>query len=476
MSLLLRNGTVTNADEQFIGDVLIVDGKIAQVGQNLVCPKDVEEIDCTGKYVIPGGIDPHTHIEMQGTVYRVTDDWFSGSRAAAAGGTTCVIDFVPVAKGEHPKECLTNWERVAQQSVIDYSFHMSVVDWNDEVKESLEMAVEHGINSAKCYLAYRGALMLDSNQHFIEFFDFCAKHGILPQVHCEDGDVVPFLQNKLFEAGETTPSAHPKSRPSWVEASAVNHAATMAAAADCPVYIVHNTCSEALDVIERFDNCKHPVIAECTVSHLVLTDEMNDHPDFNVAAGAVLSPPLRKEKDRQALWSGIRRGLVKTICTDHCPWTLDQKRAGLEDFRKIPNGVPALEERMTMTWSSGVATGLISPMEFVAATSTNAAKIFGMYPRKGAIRVGSDGDVVVIDPKAKRIMTKADQKGAADYNLFEGLTATGIPVLTVSNGRVLWRCEVKDNIAMYKDGILTEEKNGQFIPRKAFVPDVFGRI
>lgn len=242
------------------------------------------------------------------------------------------------------------------------------------------------------------------------------------------------------------------------------------------MYIVHNTCCEAIDVVEHFDNCQRPVIGECTISHLVLTDELNENPNFDVAAGAVLSPPLRKEKDREALWSALRRGVIKTICTDHCPWTLEQKRAGISDFRKIPNGVPALEERMVLAWSYGVAAGRISPMEYVAATSTNAAKIFGMYPRKGVIRAGSDGDVVVIDPKARRVLKKEDQKGAADYNLFEGIEVTGVPILTVSNGRILWECEVRDGVALYKEGKLTEERKGEFISRKPFVPYVYGRL
>ena len=385
------------------------------------------------------------------------------------------MDFVPVNKGDRPKECLLNWEKQAQQAVIDYSFHMTVADWNQESRESLEMAIEHGINSAKVYLAYKGNLMLDSQKDFIEFFEFVGKHGMLPQVHCEDGEIVPYLQKKLFEAGETSPAAHPKSRPGWVEGAAVTNAVSLAAAVDSPVYIVHNTCRESLDVLEHAINGKYPVIPECTISHLVFNDAVNSNPDFDIAAGAVLSPPLRPEADRQALWGALKSGLIKTICTDHCPWTLEQKRTGISDFRKIPNGVPALEERMVLAWSYGVDKGLISPMEYVAATSTNAAKIFGLYPRKGVIRVGSDADIVIIDPKAKRVITKEDQKGAADYNLFEGIEVRGVPVVTISSGRLVWKCNVENGIAQYKNGVLTEERKGRFIPRKAFVPYVYGR-
>lgn len=471
-SLLLRGGRVVNCDEEFIADVLIEDGVITRIG-DLHSVTATEVIDCTGKYVIPGGIDPHTHIQMQGAVFRVCDDWFTGTRAAAAGGTTCVLDFVPINRGDKPKECLLDWEEQAKRSVIDYSFHMSVVDWNDEFREAVELAIAHGINSAKLYLAYKDNLMLKSESDFIDFFGYAAAHGILPQVHCEDGDLIPYLQDKLFSAGHTTPAAHPLSRPNYVEEKGVKTAIAMANATDCPVYIVHNTCREAIDAVERGSSNRQPVIGECTITHLVYNDSLNSNPDFDIAAGAALSPPLRSEADRLALWDALRRGTIKTICTDHCPWTLAQKRTGISDFRKIPNGVPAIEERMVLAWSYGVDKGLISPMEYVAATSTNAAKIFGLFPRKGAIRTGSDADIVVIDPKAKRVITKDAQKCACDYNLFEGIEVTGVPVLTVSAGRIVWRCEVVDGVAQYKEGFITEESSGRFIPRKTFVPAVF---
>ncbi|OHS92723.1 D-hydantoinase family protein [Tritrichomonas foetus] len=490
MSILLKNGIIVNDNERFVGDIFIESGKIVEIGRN-IDPKNISSdfkiLNCEGKYVIPGGIDPHTHIQMQGAVFRVADDWFSGTRAAAAGGTTCVIDFVPVNKGENPSTCLLNWEEVAKKSVIDYSFHMSCVDWNKDSRDAIELAISHGINSTKVYLAYKDALMLDSYKDFLEFFDFCAKHGILPQVHCEDGDIIPFLQDKLFNSGETSPSAHPKSRPSYVEASAVQHCLSMAEAANCPVYIVHNTCEEVINIIETCQqrintnneqnheerNNKFNVFAECTISHLIFTDEMNNDLDFDIAAGAILSPPLRKEKDMLALWKALKRGVIKTICTDHCPWTLEQKRLGMNDFRKIVNGVPSIEERMTLAWSMGVEKGLITPEEYVAATSTNAAKIFGFYPKKGTIKIGSDADIVIIDPNAKRVITKSDQFCAADFNLFEGIEVKGIPVTTISNGKIIWNCEVIDGIAQYKNGFITDESQGHFIKRNTFEPYVY---
>lgn len=475
-SLLIKNGTIVNADSEAIGDVLIKDGKIVSVGQNLAAPEGAKIIDATGKYVCPGGIDPHTHIEMPLGNFNTSDDWVHATRAAVAGGTTCVIDFIPVAKGESHSEWIDKWEKTATKSTIDYSLHMSVVDWNDEVKAALEKAIAHGINSAKCYLAYKGRIMLDSDQDFLQFFEFAGKHGMLPMAHCEDGEIITYMAADLVAQGKTQPKWHPESRPAWCEGSAAKHAAGYAAAAHSPLYIVHNTCIDALNVVANFNAGEYPVIGETTICHLTLTKEINSNPNFDIAAGAVLSPPLRTEADRQALWGGLRKGILKTIATDHCPIDLQYKRRGMDDFRKIPNGCPAIEERMVLAWNYGVDKGLISPMEYVQATSTNAAKIFGLWPQKGAIQEGSDADIVIIDPKAKRTINHDSQKSAVDYNIWEGLEVTGVPVMTLSRGEIVWEVEVKDGIAQYKEGKLTAtEGRGHFIARKAFVPYVYGR-
>ena len=408
--------------------------------------------------------------------FNTSDDWVHATRAAVAGGTTCVIDFIPVAKGESHSEWIDKWEKTATKSTIDYSLHMSVVDWNDEVKAALEKAIAHGINSAKCYLAYKGRIMLDSDQDFLQFFEFAGKHGMLPMAHCEDGEIITYMAADLVAQGKTQPKWHPESRPAWCEGSAAKHAAGYAAAAHSPLYIVHNTCIDALNVVANFNAGEYPVIGETTICHLTLTKEINSNPNFDIAAGAVLSPPLRTEADRQALWGGFRKGILKTIATDHCPIDLQYKRRGMDDFRKIPNGCPAIEERMVLAWNYGVDKGLISPMEYVQATSTNAAKIFGLWPQKGAIQEGSDADIVIIDPKAKRTINHDSQKSAVDYNLWEGLEVTGVPVMTLSRGEIVWEVEVKDGIAQYKEGKLTAtEGRGHFIARKAFVPYVYGR-
>ena len=475
--LLIKNGTVVNADESSVRDVLIKDGKIAEVAENINPPPNCEVIDATGKYVIPGGIDPHTHIEMPYPGFRNSDDWEQATIAAAAGGTTMVLDFIPVLKGQKHCEWLQKWEdRAKESSVIDYSFHMTIVEWNDEVREAVRKAAEHGITSVKTYLAYKGRIMLGSDNEFMQFFEFARSLGVLPMTHCEDGEIVEYLQNKYFNEGHVEPKYHPLSRPSWVEGTAAKHATAFAAATNSPLYIVHNTCAESVNVIEHADYGKLPVFGESTICHLTLTDELNSNEDFNISAGAVLSPPLRPETDRLALWSAIRRGIIKVISTDHCPIYLKDKKRGADDFRKIPNGCPAIEERMILAWHYGVHGGQISPCEYVALTSTNAAKIFGMYPRKGLIAPGSDADIVIIDPNAKRVIKQSEQKCSVDYNLWENLEVTGIPVKTISQGEVIWSVDVKDGVAQYAQGTLkVKPGRGQFIARKTFLPYVYGR-
>ena len=476
MSIFLRGGIVVSPDTEEIADVLIIDGKIVNVGKGISCPEGVKTIDVTWKYVCPGGIDPHVHVKIIFGPFATCDDWVSATRAAAAGGTTSLLDFVPIGKGDKHGECLLNWEKEAEKALIDYSFHMCVIDWNEEVRSALELAISHGINSAKCFLAYKNSIMLGSDQDFLEFFSFARERGLLPMTHCEDGEIIVHLSNELAKEGNLSPEYHAKSRPNWVEGLGVRHAIGYATATKSPLYIVHNTCEEAVRLIENTNETAYPIIAETTICHLTRTEEIYKSSEFDKAAGAVLSPPLRSESDRQSLWSGVRRGVLKTVGTDHCPFKLEAKRLGKEDFRKIPNGCPAIEERMVLMWSYGVNSGLISPSEFVATTSTNVAKIFGMYPQKGIILPGSDADIVIIDPKAKRTIKVSDQVSNVDYNLWDGMEVTGIPIITISRGQVIWECEVENGIAKYSEGKLSKETGrGKFISRQPFVPYVYGR-
>ena len=475
-NIYIKNGIIVTSENQFNGDILIENGIITKIGENLEIPKDIKIIDAKGKYICPGGIDPHTHIEMPLGGFSTSDDWISATKAAAAGGTTTIFDFVPIGKGDKHGEKLLEWLKVAERSLIDYTFHMSVVDWNEEVKESLELALKHGINSAKCYLAYKGRIMLDSDKDFLEFFSFASQHGMLPLAHCEDGEIITYLQDTLISQGKTSPKYHPESRPSWCEGTAVKHAISFATATNCPLYVVHNTCADAINVLKNSNDTPMPIFGECTICHLTLTKELNDNSDFNISGGAVLSPPLRTEFDRQTLWNSLRSGILKTIATDHCPIDLQYKKRGINDFRKIPNGCPAIEERMILTWHYGVHQGLISPSEFVSFTSTNSAKIFGLYPKKGEISIGSDGDLIIIDPKAFRIINHNNQISKVDYNLWENQKVFGIPIYTISKGEIIWECDVINNEAIYKEGKLTNNiGRGKFISRKPYVPLVYGR-
>lgn len=478
MSILIKNGTVVSTTDEIVADVLIEGDKIVAVGENLInIPSDAHVIDATGKYVCPGGIDPHTHIEMPYPDFRNSDDWYQATQAAAAGGTTSVIDFIPVLKGQSHVEWLARWEETAKrQAIIDYSFHLTIVEWTEEVKKAIKIAISHGITSVKCYLAYKGRIMLGTDNEYMQFFKFARLNGVLPMTHCEDGEIVSYLQNEYFNAGKIEPKYHPLSRPNWVEGTACKHATAFAAATKSPLYIVHNTCADAVNVLENATYGELPVFGESTICHLTLTDKLNSDPNYDIAAGAVLSPPLRSECDRQSLWAAIKKGTIKVICTDHCPIYLKDKKRGINDFRSIPNGCPAIEERMVLAWHYGVGQGLISPCEYVALTSANAAKIFGLFPRKGIIQPGADADIVIIDPKAKRTIRQNVQKCSVDYNLWEGLEVTGIPVKTISRGKIIWDVEVVDGIAQYGEGKLSTEKGrGEFLPRKPFHPFVYGR-
>jgi len=474
--IYVKGGTVVTHEIEYQADVLIVDGKIVNVGNGFDVPSNAQVIDASGKYVCPGGIDPHVHIKIIFGPFQTCDDWVSATRAAAAGGTTCLIDFVPIAKGKGHGDVLKNWEIESKKSIIDYSFHMCVMDWNEEVKQALDYAVDHGVTSAKCFLAYKNSIMLGDDKDFLDFFTYAKEKGMLPMTHCEDGEIIDRLQNQLASEQKLTPDFHAKARPNWVECLGATRAIAFANTVQVPLYIVHNTCQESVKVIENSCDGMYPVFGEVTICHLTKTDSLYTDENFDKAAGAVLSPPLRTETDRQYLWNSIRRGNLITIGTDHCPFKLEAKRLGKGDFRKIPNGCPAVEERMVLTWSYGVNTGLISPSEYVALTSTNSAKVFGMYPQKGAIQPGSDADIVIIDPKAKRVIKVSEQKSNVDYNLWDGEEVTGIPVVTISNGKVIWECQVENGFAKYAEGKFSGQSGeGKFIARKPFTPFVYGR-
>ncbi|MEA3534018.1 dihydropyrimidinase [Rhizobium sp. CC-YZS058] len=457
MTTIIKNGTIVTADLTYKADLRIENGVIAEIGPNL---SGGDELDATGCYVMPGGIDPHTHLEMPFMGTYSSDDFESGTRAALAGGTTMVVDFALPNPGQSMLDALTMWDNKTSRATCDYSFHMAITWWGEQVFNEMETIVrDKGINTFKHFMAYKGALMVDDDEMFSSF-QRCAELGALPLVHAENGDVVAQMQAKLMAEGNDGPEAHAYSRPPEVEGEATNRAIMIADMAGCPVYIVHTSCEQAHEAIRRARQKGMRVYGEPLIQHLTLDDSEYSNPDWDHAARRVMSPPFRNKTHQDSLWAGLASGSLQVVATDHCAFTTEQKRFGLGDFRKIPNGTGGLEDRMPMLWTHGVATGRITMNEFVAVTSTNIAKILNIYPKKGAILVGADADLVVWDPNRSKTIAAATQQSAIDYNVFEGKVVTGLPRFTLTRGVV----------AIEEDTVKTREGHGAFVKRPPVTP------
>jgi dihydropyrimidinase len=437
--------------------VLVENGIITAIGDNL---GGDTELDATGCYVMPGGIDPHTHLEMPFMGTYSSDDFESGTRAALSGGTTMVVDFALPSPGQGLLDAIQMWDNKSTRANCDYSFHMAVTWWGEQVFTEMETVVkDRGINTFKHFMAYKGALMVQDDEMFASF-QRVGELGGIAMVHAENGDVVADLQAKLLREGNTGPEAHAYSRPPQVEGEAANRAIMIADMAGVPLYIVHVSCEEAHEAIRRARQQGKRVWGEPLIQHLTLDESEYFHPDWDHAARRVMSPPFRNAKHQESLWHGLMAGSLSVVATDHCAFTTEQKRYGVGDFTKIPNGTGGLEDRMPMLWTHGVATGRLTPEEFVAITSTNIAKILNCYPRKGAIRVGSDADIVVWDPKKSKTISAGTQQSAIDYNVFEGKTVTGLPRFTLTRGHV----------AVHDGEIRTQEGHGKFVKRGPVTP------
>ncbi|MFP5076890.1 dihydropyrimidinase [Rhizobium sp. YIM 134829] len=457
MTTIIKNGTIVTADLTYKADLRIENGVIAEIGPHL---SGGEELDATGCYVMPGGIDPHTHLEMPFMGTYSSDDFESGTRAALSGGTTMVVDFALPNPGQSMLDALTMWDNKTSRANCDYSFHMAITWWGEQVFNEMETIVrDKGINTFKHFMAYKGALMVDDDEMFSSF-QRCAELGALPLVHAENGDVVAQMQAKLMAEGNDGPEAHAYSRPPEVEGEATNRAIMIADMAGCPVYIVHTSCEQAHEAIRRARQKGMRVYGEPLIQHLTLDESEYAHPDWDHAARRVMSPPFRNKTHQDSLWAGLASGSLQVVATDHCAFTTEQKRFGVGDFRKIPNGTGGLEDRMPMLWTHGVATGRITMNEFVAVTSTNIAKILNIYPKKGAILVGADADLVVWDPSRSKTITASTQQSAIDYNVFEGKVVTGLPRFTLTRGVV----------AIEEDTVKTREGHGAFVKRPPVTP------
>ena len=460
MTVLIKGGTVVNADRTFKADVLCSDGKIVTIGENMETPAGATVVDAGGQFVMPGGIDPHTHMQLpfMGTV--TTEDFYTGTAAGLAGGTTMIIDFAIPNPQQNLIETYQQWREWAEKSVADYSFHVAITWWDDSVYEDMGTLVrDHGVNSFKHFMAYKGAIMAD-DEILVNSFSRALELGAVPTVHAENGELVFRLQKELFEKGITGPEGHPLSRPPECEGEAANRAIRIAEVLKVPVYIVHNSCKQSLEAITRARNEGQRVFGEVLAGHLLVDDSVYRHPDFETAAAHVMSPPFRGKEHQDALWHGLQSGNLQTTATDHCCFCAGQKAMGKDDFRSIPNGTAGIENRMEVLWHHGVGTGRLTMNEFVAVTSTNAAQIFNVYPQKGSIAVGADADIVVWDPEATKTISAKTHHQKVDYNIFEGMEVKGCASHTISQGKVVWA-----------DGKLNVERGaGRYVDRPPFAP------
>ncbi|MEM1040281.1 MAG: dihydropyrimidinase [Pseudomonadota bacterium] len=457
MTTTIKNGTIVTADLTYKADVQIDGGVITAIGQNL---SGGTELDATGCYVMPGGIDPHTHLEMPFMGTYSTDDFDTGTRAALSGGTTMVVDFALPAPGQSLLEAIQMWDNKSTRAHCDYSFHMAITWWSEQVFDEMKIVVqEKGINTFKHFLAYKGALMVNDDELYASF-SRCAELGAIPMVHAENGDVVAELSAKLLAEGNNGPEAHAYSRPPQVEGEATNRAIMIADMTGAPLYVVHTSCEDSHEAIRRARSQGKRVWGEPLIQHLTLDESEYFDKDWDHAARRVMSPPFRNKQHQASLWAGLQSGSLSVVATDHCAFTTEQKRNGVGDFTKIPNGTGGLEDRMPMLWTNGVSTGRLTMNEFVAVTSTNIAKIMNMYPKKGAILVGSDADIVVWDPAAEKTITADKQQSAIDYNVFEGKHVKGLPRYVLSRGHV----------SVMDGAVQSQEGHGKFVKREPSGP------
>jgi dihydropyrimidinase len=461
MSVVIKGGTVVTADRTFKADVLVEQETIKAIGDSLT---GATEIDAHGCYVMPGGIDPHTHLEMPFMGTTTADDYESGTKAALSGGTTMVVDFCIPGHGQSLLEAWADWDRRSKRACADFAYHMCITYWSPQVRDEMAEVVKRGVTTFKHFMAYKGALMVNDDELFASF-QRCAELGAMPLVHAENGDVVAALQARLMRDGITGPEGHALSRPPEVEGEAANRAIMIADQAGVPLYIVHTSSIPAHEAIARARAAGQRVYGEPLIQHLVLDESDYYHRDWDHAARRVMSPPFRDKKHQESLWNGLRAGSLQVVATDHCAFTTKQKQFGRDDFTKIPNGTGGLEDRMPVLWSKGVSTGRLTINEFVAVTSTNSARILNLYPKKGAVAVGSDADLVIWDPKASKTISAKSQMSAIDYNVFEGVHVEGLPRATLSRGEVVWR-----------DGKLSASPGrGRFVAREPFAPDIRAR-
>lgn len=456
MELLLKNANIVTDSENYISDLYIVDGTIERIEKNIEIPA-TRVIDLKGKYLIPGGIDVHTHFNIDVGIAKSVDDFYTGTVAAACGGTTTIIDHM----GFGPKGCslhhqLERYHEFAQDNaVIDYGFHGVIQHIDEKILDEIDSMIADGIPSFKGYMTYDYKL---SDKDMLELSQKLSLAGGLLTVHPENNDMIDYLKNRFASEGKLSPKYHGESRPSRCEGEAVNRMLDITSVTNCPLYIVHLSCNEGLEHIKVAKDMGQKVFAETCPQYLVLDETCYSLPE-NEGLKYICSPPIREKGHQEKLWEGIREGYIQTVATDHCSFNfLEQKVMGKDDFRKCPNGLPGVETRIPLIFSEGVSKGRIDINRFVEIVSTNPAKLFGIYPQKGCIQVGSDADLVVIDPNIRKKITKEDLHENTDYTPFEGIEVVGYPVMTISRGEII----VENNKFIGKKG------RGKFLKRKKF--------
>ncbi|HET9704542.1 MAG TPA: dihydropyrimidinase [Vicinamibacterales bacterium] len=435
MSILIKGGRIVTATDDYTGDIVIDGERVTTIGSSLNLPAD-RVIDAKGKLVLPGGIDVHTHMDMPFGGTTSADDFESGTIAAAFGGTTTIVDFAIQYKGQTLHHAWETWMRKAEgKAAIDYGFHMIITDLSDQVETEMDAMVTQGVTSFKLFMAYPGVFMLDDASIF-RAMRRTGKNGGTICMHAENGGVIDVLVKEALKNGQTAPKYHALTRPARAEGEATHRAIALAEIADVPVYIVHLSAAEALEMVTEARDRGLPAFAETCPQYLFLSYDNYEEPGFE-GAKYVMSPPLRQQATQDRLWRGLAFNDLQAISTDHCPFCMKEKHLGDGDFSKIPNGAPGVETRMSLVYDGGVRSGRLSLNRFVELTSTSPARIFGMFPKKGTIAPGSDADIVIFDPNKQTTLSAKTHHMKVDYNPYEGRSVTGVTETVLSRGKVI---------------------------------------
>jgi len=434
---IIRNGSVVTATDTYVADIGIANGKIAAIGKDLPIQNSSQLLDASSKLILPGGIDVHTHLDMPFGGTTSADDFETGTRAAAFGGTTTLIDFAIQYKGQPLRQAFDTWmSKASGKAVCDYAFHCIVTDISSGQLSEMNDLVHEGVTSFKLFMAYPGVFMLDDGSIF-KALQTTSKNGGMVCMHAENGSAIDVIVQQALAEGKRAPKYHALTRPTTAEAEATARAIALAEMAGAPIYIVHLSCNDALEKVREARDRGVPVYAETCPQYLYLSLENFDAPGFE-GAKYVFTPPLREKWHQEKLWNGLKCDHLQVVSTDHCPFCFkEQKELGRDDFTKIPNGGPGVEHRMSLIYSGGVASGRFSANRFVQLVATMPAKLFGLYPRKGTIAVGSDADLVIFDPKRKHTISAKTHHMRVDYSMFEGIQVTGMPDVVLSRGKVV---------------------------------------